>query len=128
VQLIVLWTAAPSAMVAALHAWRPAAGMLAHAVLLYMLIALGDLFKHVRRVGRAAAAGDERGARDAIGMLVGRDTDRMDVAACRRAAIESLAENFVDGFLSALFWYAIGGHGGRGPAPPRRGRSGGAAR
>jgi adenosylcobinamide-phosphate synthase len=31
----------------------------------------------------------------------------MDLAACRRAAIESLSENFVDGFLSPLFWYVL---------------------
>ena len=41
--------------------------------------------------------------------LVGRDTDRMDAAACRRAAIESLSENLTDGFTSAVFWYALGG-------------------
>jgi adenosylcobinamide-phosphate synthase len=33
----------------------------------------------------------------------------MDFAACRRAAIESLSENFVDGFLSPLFWYVVAG-------------------
>jgi adenosylcobinamide-phosphate synthase len=33
----------------------------------------------------------------------------MDIAACRRAAIESLSENFVDGFLSPLFWYLVCG-------------------
>ncbi len=31
----------------------------------------------------------------------------MDVAACRRAAIESLSENLTDGFISPLFWYVI---------------------
>jgi adenosylcobinamide-phosphate synthase len=31
----------------------------------------------------------------------------MDVAACRRAAIESLSENFVDGYLSPVFWYLL---------------------
>src|SRR6185312_16785647 len=40
---------------------------------------------------------------------VGRDTTVMDLAACRRAAIESLSENLVDGFLSPVFWYAIAG-------------------
>jgi adenosylcobinamide-phosphate synthase len=33
----------------------------------------------------------------------------MDVAACRRAAIESLSENLTDGFTSPLFWYVIAG-------------------
>jgi adenosylcobinamide-phosphate synthase len=40
-------------------------------------------------------------------MLVGRDIEMMDIAACRRAAIESLSENFVDGVLSAVFWYVL---------------------
>ena len=31
----------------------------------------------------------------------------MDAAACRRTAIESLSENLTDGFVSALFWYAL---------------------
>jgi adenosylcobinamide-phosphate synthase len=33
----------------------------------------------------------------------------MDGAACTRAAIESLSENLTDGFISPVFWYALGG-------------------
>jgi adenosylcobinamide-phosphate synthase len=33
----------------------------------------------------------------------------MDGAACTRAAIESLSENLTDGFVSPVFWYALGG-------------------
>ena len=44
-----------------------------------------------------------------IAALVGRDVDRMDAAACRRAAIESLSENLTDGFTSPLVWYAVAG-------------------
>ena len=44
-----------------------------------------------------------------VAKLVGRDTARMDVAACRRAAVESLAENLVDGFIAPVFWYALAG-------------------
>ncbi|MEO8480623.1 MAG: adenosylcobinamide-phosphate synthase CbiB [Acidobacteriota bacterium] len=80
-----------------------------HAALVYSLLALGDLVLHVRRVDAAASRGNEAGARVAIAQLVGRDTDRMDVAACRRASIESLSENLTDGFTSPLFFYALGG-------------------
>ena len=80
-----------------------------HLFLLYSFIALGDLLKHGRAVDAAASKDDLRAARAAVGGLVGRDTDRMDVAACRRAAIESLAENVVDGFVSPVFWYTLGG-------------------
>jgi adenosylcobinamide-phosphate synthase len=77
--------------------------------LAYSLLALGDLAVHGRRIARAAEAGDLPAARLAAGMLVGRDTDRMDAAACNRAAVESISENFVDGVLSPLFWLALFG-------------------
>ncbi len=73
----------------------------------YSLLALGDLAAHGRRIARAAESGDLTGARRAAGMLVGRDTDRMDAAACNRAAVESIAESLVDGVLSPLFWFAL---------------------
>jgi adenosylcobinamide-phosphate synthase len=48
-------------------------------------------------------------ARIAVSKLVGRDTDRMDGGACRRAAVESLSENLTDGFVSPVFWYIVAG-------------------
>jgi adenosylcobinamide-phosphate synthase len=78
-----------------------------HVFLLYSLLALGDLVHHVWRVERALTAGDLLAARSAVAQLVVRDTDRMDAAACRRTSIESLSENLTDGFVSALFWYAL---------------------
>jgi adenosylcobinamide-phosphate synthase len=75
----------------------------------YSLLALGDLIAHGRRIARAAGSGDLSAARKAAGMLVGRDTDRMDAAACNRAAVESLAESLVDGVLSPLFWLVLSG-------------------
>ena len=68
------------------------------------MIALKDLCKHGLAIDRAA---DLARAREAASMLVGRDTDVMDFAACRRAGMESLSENAVDGFVSPVFWYAI---------------------
>jgi len=82
---------------------------LVHAFLLYSLLALGDLVHHVWRIETAVRAGDLAGARRGVRALVGRDTDRMDGAACRRAAVESLSENLTDGFVSPLFWYVIAG-------------------
>jgi adenosylcobinamide-phosphate synthase len=75
----------------------------------YSLLALGDLVHHVWRIERAVRAEDLPRARVAVRALVGRDTDRMDAAACRRAAVESLSENLTDGFVSPLLWYVVGG-------------------
>jgi adenosylcobinamide-phosphate synthase len=80
-----------------------------HVFLIYSLLALGDLFRHVWRIEAALRAGDRRRARLAVQALVGRDTEPMDDAACRRAAVESLSENLTDGFVSPLCWYALGG-------------------
>jgi adenosylcobinamide-phosphate synthase len=40
--------------------------------------------------------------------VVGRDVRVLDEHGVSRAALETLAENFVDGFLSPLFWYCAG--------------------
>jgi len=107
VLLTVTWVVAPCIILMYIYQWHPLAAMIAHALLIYVFFALRDLIDHVRTVQRAADRGDIMASRKAIGMLVGRDISRMDIAACRRAAIESLSENFVDGVLSAVFWYVL---------------------
>jgi adenosylcobinamide-phosphate synthase len=82
---------------------------LVHAFLLYSLLALGDLLHHVWRIETAIRTGDLARARGAVSALVGRDTERMDGGACRRAAVESLSENLTDGFVSPVFWYVLAG-------------------
>jgi adenosylcobinamide-phosphate synthase len=82
---------------------------LVHAFLLYSLLALGDLLRHVRRIEAAVREDDLPRARRGVSELVGRDTAGMDGGACRRAAVESLSENLTDGFVSPLFWYVIAG-------------------
>lgn len=104
-----LWLPATSALIlagATVSAW---AGRALHLFLLYSLLALGDLLRHGRQVESALRRGDLPAARHAVSQLVGRDTDRMDEGACRRAVIESLSENLTDGFVSPIFWYLLGG-------------------
>jgi adenosylcobinamide-phosphate synthase len=78
-----------------------------HLFVLYSMLALGDLLRHVWRVERALHRGTLADGRAAIARLVGRDTDRMDAGACRRAAVESLSESLTDAVTSPLFWYAL---------------------
>src|SRR5262245_53736475 len=105
--LSLTWVVAPAYAVSRITALNWAVGWSVHVFLVYSLLALRDLFDHVWAVQRAAKQNDLVEARRAIGNLVGRDTAMMDLQMCRRAAIESLAENFVDGFLSAIFWYVV---------------------
>jgi adenosylcobinamide-phosphate synthase len=48
-------------------------------------------------------------ARAAVAHIVGRDPARLDAHGVARAAAESLAENFSDGVVAPLFWFAIAG-------------------
>ncbi len=109
VLLAALWSGGSWGGLAALSSWNAWAAAALHLFLLYSMLALGDLLRHAWAVESAARRGDLDAARTAIAQLVGRDTARMDIAACRRGAIESLAENLADGFVSPLLWYAIGG-------------------
>lgn len=107
--LTVSW-AVPMLAVVVLAGWiHPLLSIAAQLFSVYSLIALGDLLKHGDAVDLAARAGDIPAAREAAAQLVGRDSGRMDAAACRRAAVESLAENLVDGFVSPIFWYVLAG-------------------
>lgn len=75
----------------------------------YSLLAFKDLVVHIGPVIRALETDDIAGARQAVAMTVGRDVRYLDEEGVSRAAVETLAENFVDGFLSPLFWYVMGG-------------------
>ena len=48
-------------------------------------------------------------ARRKVGWIVGRDTQNLNESEVARATIETVAENTVDGIISPLFYFAIGG-------------------
>ncbi|WP_372632254.1 adenosylcobinamide-phosphate synthase CbiB [Cohnella sp.] len=48
-------------------------------------------------------------ARNALSMIVGRDTDKLDESEITRGAVETVAENIVDAIVSPLFYAFIGG-------------------
>lgn len=102
--LSVVWVGAVAALALLLNGLHPALNGVYQVFVIYSMVALRDLCRHGMAIERA---GDLVGARRAVSMLVGRDTSAMDAAACRRAGMESLSENAVDGFIAPLFWYAL---------------------
>lgn len=48
-------------------------------------------------------------AREKVGWIVGRDTANLNEADVARATVETVSENTVDGIISPLFYFAIGG-------------------
>ena len=93
--------------VAALARAAPAL-LLVELALVVSLIAQRSLFDHVRAVALALQSGVETG-RSAVGHIVGRDVRVLDEHGVARAAIESCAENFSDGIVAPVFWYAVAG-------------------
>lgn len=67
-------------------------------------IAAGDLLQHSQRVLKLLHRNDTTGARGAVAMMVGRETEGLDAADISRACIESVCENSVDGVTAPLFW------------------------
>lgn len=53
--------------------------------------------------------GDLASARFKVGWIVGRDTDKLDTPEITRATVETIAENIVDGIISPLFYFLLGG-------------------
>lgn len=78
------------------------------AILTSSLLAQRSLHEHVEAVADALGKGLEQG-REAVAMIVGRDTKSLDEAGVCRAAVESLAESFCDGIAAPMFWIAVAG-------------------
>ena len=84
------------------HGWVP------EAVIASSLLAFRGLHDHARAVARGLDRSLAAG-REAVGHIVGRDPAVLDEAGVARGAVESIAENFSDGVVAPLFWYAVAG-------------------
>ena len=101
---LITWTAIRCAAFA-----HPFAGDAVSILLLYTTFAARDLLRHSQGVYKALETGDIRGAREAVAMLVGRDTKDLDEGGVSRAAVESVAENLIDGVTAPIFFAVLGG-------------------
>lgn len=61
-----------------------------------------EVYNHLQR-------GDLPAARQALGMIVGRDTAHLDEPEIVRGTVETVAENIVDAIVSPLFYALLGG-------------------
>jgi len=85
------------------------AGIGLTAVLAWPFLAAKSLSDHVQAVAVPLQAGDLPAARQAVSMIVGRNSEQLDQPAIARAAVESLAENTSDGVTAPLFWGVLFG-------------------
>ena len=77
--------------------------------LAFMTLAARDLVEHVRAVSQALDGGNLVGARQAVSMIVGRDTETLSEAQVVRATVETIAESTADGVIAPLVYLAVGG-------------------
>ncbi len=88
---------------------HPLLGIGVQVLLLFYCFSATSLVDAAREVVRPLVAHDIETARKKVAMIVGRETRDLDEAAVTRATVETVAENFVDGFLSPLFFALLFG-------------------
>lgn len=79
------------------------------ALMLSFCISPKSLAKAGRGIYALLLVNDIDLARKKVGYIVGRDTDKLNEGEITRAAVETIAENTVDGIIAPLFFFAIGG-------------------
>ncbi len=77
--------------------------------LAYTTLAGRDLFDHVQAVSRELAQGNLPGAREAVAMIVGRDSATLTEPEIVRATVETIAESTSDGIIAPLVYLTLGG-------------------
>ena len=82
---------------------------LASVILCYQLFAVKSLKDESMKVYQKLKENDLPGARYAVSMIVGRDTENLSETGVTKAAVETIAENTSDGVIAPLLFLAIGG-------------------
>ena len=92
-------------------AWviNPWLGGLLNLLMIYYSLAVRSLHGAALGVARALGEDDLSLARRRVSMIVGRETDELDREGVSRAAVETVAENLVDGIVAPLCYAALGG-------------------
>ncbi len=75
----------------------------------FYCISARSLGSEARAIYRLLRKKDIPGARAALAMIVGRDTDSLDETEIARATVETVAENITDGIVSPVFYFFLGG-------------------
>ena len=96
-------------MVALAAAVHPVAAILVQAVMIYTCISARGLADAALAVAKALGTEGLDAGRRAVGLIVGREVDRLDATGVARATVETVAENLVDGVVSPLFFTVLGG-------------------
>ena len=78
-------------------------------LVLSFMISPNSLAKAGQEIYNLLVAENILKAREKVGWIVGRDTKHLNEEEISRATVETIAENTVDGIISPLFYFAVGG-------------------
>ncbi|MCC8141562.1 MAG: adenosylcobinamide-phosphate synthase CbiB [Lachnospiraceae bacterium] len=107
--VLIITVAVIAAIVIVAYRIHPIVGVIVELILTYYALALRSLRSESMKVYRCLKADDLEGARKAVSMIVGRDTEPLDQNGITRAAVETVAENTSDGIIAPMIFLAIGG-------------------
>ena len=79
------------------------------ASVLSFMISPRSLADTAREIYSLLAVENLAGAREKVSWIVGRDTQNLNESEVARATVETVAENTVDGIISPLIYFAVGG-------------------
>jgi len=91
------------------HLFNDYLGIAVSTAIIYTSLSVKDLGVESLAVFDALKEGDLNKARRALSKIVGRDTAGLDEREIIRAAVETVAENIVDGAVAPLFYAFLGG-------------------
>ena len=84
-------------------------GIIIESVMSYQCLASKSLYTESMKVYRALKERGLEAGREAVSMIVGRDTASLDETGVTKAAVETVAENTSDGVIAPMIYLAIGG-------------------
>ena len=109
VLVMAVTTAVPALLLYFAGLWCVQARFVVEMILCYWLLATKSLKDESMKVYQKLKENDLPGARYAVSMIVGRDTENLSETGETKAAVETIAENTSDGVIAPLLFLAIGG-------------------
>lgn len=99
-------TAGVLALATVIHPWL---GWVVEVWMIFTVLAGRSLAMAAREVEKPLRLGDIPTSRQKLSWIVGRDTTQLQAEQIKRAVVETVAENTVDGIIAPLFFLMLGG-------------------
>jgi len=110
--MLLVFTLIPIVIIHISHMFSETISWAISAFLAYQMLAMKQLKVESMKVFRALQKKDIKGAREAVSMIVGRDTKRLNESGITKAAVETVAENASDGVVAPLLFMMVFGVAG----------------